>query len=51
MENDLMYLAKGLGFDGEPIESLEKLFLEYNVVDVEQKEKMLKEFEEGYFDW
>jgi hypothetical protein len=50
MENDLMYLAKGLGYDGESVEMLYKLCDEHKLSD-DMREKMLREYEEGYFDW
>lgn len=48
--NDLLYLARGLGFDGEPMVELEKLCDQHNVSQ-DMREKMVKEYEEGYFDW
>lgn len=51
MENDLRYLARGLGYDGESEKELEKLFVEYNVVSQEEKDMLRREYEEGYFDW
>ena len=48
--NDLLYLARGLGFDGESMVELEKLCDQHNVSQ-DMREKMVKEYEEGYFDW
>ena len=48
--NDLLYLARGLGFDGEGMESLHKLCDKHNV-SPEMREMMVREYEEGYFDW
>jgi hypothetical protein len=50
MENDLLYMARGLGFDGEGIESVYALCEKHNVSE-EMKNLMVKEYEEGYFDW
>lgn len=50
MENDLLYMARSLGFDGEPIEALDRLCDENKVSD-DMRQKMVKEYEEGYFDW
>jgi phage terminase small subunit len=50
MKNDLLYMARSLGFDGESREELDKLCDENNVSD-DMREKMVKEYEEGYFDW
>lgn len=50
MENDLLYMSRSLGFDGESIEDVYRLCDEHGVSD-EMREKMVKEYEEGYFDW
>lgn len=50
MENDLLYMSRSLGFDGEGVEEVYRLCDEYRVSD-EMREKMMKEYEEGYFDW
>ena len=52
MENqiDLLYAARSLGFDGDSMEDLNRLCDEHNVSD-EMREKMVKEYEEGNFDW
>jgi hypothetical protein len=50
MQNDLMYMARSLGFDGESREELDRLCNEHNVSH-EMREMMVKEYEEGYFDW
>jgi hypothetical protein len=50
MENDLLYMARSLGFEGESREDLNRLCDEHKVSD-DMREKMVKEYEEGYFDW
>ena len=52
MENqiDLLYMARSLGFDGGTMDDLNRLCDEHNVSN-DMREKMVKEFEDGHFDW
>ena len=50
MKNDLLYMARSLGFDGESREELDRLCDNHNVSD-DMRKQMVNEYEEGYFDW
>jgi hypothetical protein len=49
MQNDLLYMARSLGFDGDSREDLDRLCDEHGMSD-EMRQQMVNEYEQGYFD-
>lgn len=49
MKNDLLYMARSLGFDGDSMEDLDRLCEQHNVSE-EMRQEMVREYEEGYQD-